>query len=173
MDVQSTEPQPTARVTPPFSGTLDDLLLLDAPALERLYAGARVPKVESLRRSARPHAGGAGVLPAGADGNGARLRLPRPLPLARQVVLRPHRRPRRRGSTASSPTPSAATSSRPSSARRAPAPSTPCSSTIASPATPSSSVPSKTRCVSCVPACGWVRRGCSCAARRTWCCTSA
>jgi hypothetical protein len=43
-----TEPHATTRVTPPFSGTLDDLLQLDADALGRLYAEARVPKLEEL-----------------------------------------------------------------------------------------------------------------------------
>src|SRR5256885_2329746 len=48
MDVQTEARKGTTRVTPPFSGTLDDLLQLDAAALERLYAEARVPKLEDL-----------------------------------------------------------------------------------------------------------------------------
>src|SRR5690348_13472945 len=47
MDVQTEAPR-TTRVTPPFSGTLDDLLLLDGDALERLYREARVPKLADL-----------------------------------------------------------------------------------------------------------------------------
>lgn len=50
MDVQvPSEHRPAAaRVTPPFSGTLDDLLALDAGALGRLYAEARVPRIAEV-----------------------------------------------------------------------------------------------------------------------------
>jgi hypothetical protein len=48
MDVQTEPPRSAARVTPPFSGTLDDLLQLDADALGHLYAEARVPRLEDL-----------------------------------------------------------------------------------------------------------------------------
>jgi hypothetical protein len=51
MEIQ-TEPRAT-RVTPPFSGTLDDLLQLDAAALERLYVAARVPKLDDLNGDLR------------------------------------------------------------------------------------------------------------------------
>ena len=49
MDVQRTpESRPAARVTPPFSGTLDDLLALDGDTLGRLYAEARVPRIADV-----------------------------------------------------------------------------------------------------------------------------
>ncbi len=53
-------PNPTApstrSATPmqaPFSGTLDDLLALDAPALEALYRGARLPRLEDVHGDLR------------------------------------------------------------------------------------------------------------------------
>ena len=48
MDLQTHEPASPTRVTPPFSGTLDDLLQLDAETLGRLYAEARVPRLEDV-----------------------------------------------------------------------------------------------------------------------------
>jgi hypothetical protein len=48
MDVQTEARKSTTRVNAPFSGTLDDLLLLDGDALGRLYADARVPKLGDL-----------------------------------------------------------------------------------------------------------------------------
>ena len=54
MDLQTTPPRSTAtRATPPFSGTLDDLLPLDAEVLGRLYAEARVPAVGDLQGDLR------------------------------------------------------------------------------------------------------------------------
>ena len=102
MDVQSTEPQPTARVTPPFPGTLDDLLALDAEALRSLYEGAasRVADVAGDLRGrmlAIPSLRGplAGLVRAGGL---------QPLPLAGQDVLPPHDETEARASTASSAT---------------------------------------------------------------------
>ena len=48
MEMQTESQKKAARVTPPFSGTLDDLLHLDAATLERLYSEARVPKLQDL-----------------------------------------------------------------------------------------------------------------------------
>ncbi len=55
MDVQKIPASPPhqTRVTPLYSGTLDDLLLLDGDTLSRLYAEARVPKVEDVRGDLR------------------------------------------------------------------------------------------------------------------------
>jgi hypothetical protein len=47
MDVTHQPPAAT-QVIPPFSGTLDDLLPLDAHALEALYRGARVPRLQEV-----------------------------------------------------------------------------------------------------------------------------
>src|SRR4051812_15367561 len=53
MDKQTEPRQGSTRVTPPFSGTLDDLLQLDPATLERLYAEARVPKLDDLNGDLR------------------------------------------------------------------------------------------------------------------------
>jgi hypothetical protein len=47
MDVQTEGPKKT-RVTPPISGTLDDLLQLDGDTLGHLYVEAKVPRVQDL-----------------------------------------------------------------------------------------------------------------------------
>jgi hypothetical protein len=44
---------PAAQVHAPFSGTLDDLLRLDAAALETLYRSARVPRITDVHGALR------------------------------------------------------------------------------------------------------------------------
>jgi len=57
MDVTTESPRSrdthAATVNPPFSGTLDDLLALDAPALEALYQSARVPQIKDVHGDLR------------------------------------------------------------------------------------------------------------------------
>jgi hypothetical protein len=67
MDIQIEQPK-SSRISPPFSGTLDDLLQLDAPALERLYATARVPQVDDLSGDLRGRMLAVPVLPPALSG---------------------------------------------------------------------------------------------------------
>jgi hypothetical protein len=54
MEVTQESPRSSAAsVQAPFSGTLDDLLALDAPALEILYRSARVPKIGDVHGDLR------------------------------------------------------------------------------------------------------------------------
>ena len=46
--IESPKSPKSTPVAPPFSGTLDDLLQLDAPALEALYRAARVPRIQDV-----------------------------------------------------------------------------------------------------------------------------
>src|SRR5947209_19553376 len=46
-------PEHATSVVPPFSGTLDDLLALDAPALEALYRAARAPRIPDVEGDLR------------------------------------------------------------------------------------------------------------------------
>ena len=55
-NVPAAAPSPSPAATPvtaPFSGTLDDLLALDAPALAALYRGARVPRLGDVAGALR------------------------------------------------------------------------------------------------------------------------
>jgi hypothetical protein len=53
MDLAAQTPAAATEVHPPFSGSLDDLLQLDAPALEALYRGARVPRIADVKGALR------------------------------------------------------------------------------------------------------------------------
>jgi hypothetical protein len=56
MDIEATQnvsPRSATNVQPPFSGTLDDLLALDADALEVLYQSARVPRLGDVHGDLR------------------------------------------------------------------------------------------------------------------------
>ncbi len=53
MEVTAQSPSAATPVSPPFSGTLDELMRLDAPALEALYGSARVPRLGDLQGALR------------------------------------------------------------------------------------------------------------------------
>jgi hypothetical protein len=53
MNVTTHETAHATPVVPPFSGTLDDLLALDAATLESLYRSARVPRIPDVKGDLR------------------------------------------------------------------------------------------------------------------------